>query len=86
MLTIAVYKKMTHIYNHPLSYYHGSAPANVSGYINHCNANGSDCRRQASEASYMWFDELHPSQRTDEILAQSFIDVVRGQSRWARYW
>ncbi|KAJ5807950.1 hypothetical protein N7474_009219 [Penicillium riverlandense] len=77
---------LTDIYNNPESYSTGSAPLNVTGYDNHCNLSGADCTRLPSSNSFMWFDELHPSQRTDQIIAKNFIDVVKGRSEWATYW
>lgn len=35
---------------------------------------------------FLWFDELHPSQRTDEIIAHEFLGIVRGGSRYVTYW
>ncbi|KAJ9307570.1 CAZyme family CE16 [Paecilomyces variotii] len=81
-----MYGLISDIYNNPTAYLNGSAPANVTGYINHCNINGTDCTRMPSPDSYLWFDELHPSQRTDQIIAENFIEVVRGKSKWATYW
>jgi hypothetical protein len=45
------------------------APANVTGYYYYCDISGSVCT--ASEdplSSFLWYDELHPSERTGELL------------------
>lgn len=34
----------------------------------------------------MWYDELHPSEQTDRVLAREFVDAVSGQSNWTTYW
>ena len=69
-------------------YLNGSAPLNVTGYENHCNSNGTDCVDvgASSPDSFLWYDILHPSEQTDRIIAQNFVDVVKGESQWATYW
>ncbi|KLJ10305.1 hypothetical protein EMPG_14315 [Blastomyces silverae] len=74
---------MTHIYNNPDEYL--AAPANVTGYNNHCNLDMSECQRLENPESFMWFDYSHPSQRTEQIIGEQFLDVVRGESKWAMY-
>lgn len=34
----------------------------------------------------MWYDELHPSERTDQVIAKEFAKVVKGLSSYATYW
>lgn len=75
---------MTHIYNNPTDYF--KAPANVTGYINHCNLDKTECHRMDNPESFMWFDYSHPSQRTEQIIAEAFVEVVKGRSKWATYW
>ncbi|RAL01420.1 SGNH/GDSL hydrolase family protein [Aspergillus ibericus CBS 121593] len=74
------------IYHHPSGYLNGSAPANVTGYEHHCNVAGTECQTLPSPDSFLWYDQLHPSERTDQIIAEEFVKVVRGESRWATYW
>ncbi|KAF2235564.1 carbohydrate esterase family 16 protein [Viridothelium virens] len=83
-----VYSLMNDIWNNPQTYLNGSAPLNVTGYENHCNANNTDCVDigASSPDSFMWYDILHPSEQTDRIIAQNFVDVVRGESQFATYW
>jgi hypothetical protein len=33
----------------------------------------------------MWYDELHPSEQTNRIVAREFVNVVGGQSVYASY-
>jgi hypothetical protein len=34
----------------------------------------------------MWYDTLHPSEQTDKFIAEEFVQVVKGKSKWATYW
>ncbi|RAH76820.1 hypothetical protein BO86DRAFT_451402 [Aspergillus japonicus CBS 114.51] len=81
-----VYSLISEIYYNPTQYLNGTAPANVTGFEYHCNINGTDCIRSDSPDSFLWFDQLHPSARTDQIIAEEFIKVVSGKSRFAEYW
>ncbi|KAI0151168.1 acetyl esterase [Pestalotiopsis sp. NC0098] len=63
------------------------APANVTGYYYHCAVDGSNCTKsENSLSSFLWYDELHPSERTDEIIADEFVKLVSGNSSYATYW
>ncbi|KAL4946037.1 hypothetical protein BDV06DRAFT_168252 [Aspergillus oleicola] len=78
------YGLISEIYVHPDDYL--DAPANVTGYVRHCDESG-DCERLPNEHSFLWFDELHPSERADEIIGREFVNLVTGNnSRWATYW
>ncbi|KAL2361203.1 hypothetical protein RJZ56_005929 [Blastomyces dermatitidis] len=74
---------MTHLYNHPYEYL--AALANVTGYNYHCNLDMSECQGLGNPESFMWFDYSHPSQRTEQIIGEQFLDVVSGESKWAVY-
>lgn len=74
------------IHNNPAQYLNGSAPLNVTGYDQHCNLTGGDCTRSNNPDSFLWFDELHPSEQTERVVARTFVDVVKGVSPWATYW
>ncbi|KAK5133805.1 hypothetical protein LTR08_007235 [Meristemomyces frigidus] len=78
--------QMTDIIHNPSEYLNGTAPLNVTGFVHHCNTTGGDCVANASPDSFMWYDELHPSEQTQRIVARNFVDVVRGASKWASYW
>ncbi|KAK7974378.1 hypothetical protein PG989_016226 [Apiospora arundinis] len=80
-----VHQLMNDIRNEPERYL--DAPANVTGVYHTCAVNGSDCKNsQNSLSSFMWYDELHPSERTDEIIGKEFVTVVGGNSSYATYW
>ncbi|PYH95491.1 GDSL lipase/acylhydrolase family protein [Aspergillus ellipticus CBS 707.79] len=79
-----MYGLISEIYNNPSEYL--DAPANVTGYDYHCTINATDCENLPDLQSYLWFDQLHPSVRTDQIIAREFIKVVHGESRFATYW
>lgn len=81
-----VNKLVTDIYNNPDEYL--ASPANVTGQYHLCNVNGTDCTSQSDIGltHFLWYDELHPSQTTDEIIAHEFVNVVQGSSKYATYW
>jgi hypothetical protein len=75
------------IYHNPTAYL--AAPANVTGQYSFCDAaTGSICTSQSDIglSHFLWFDELHPSQTTDEAIAHEFARVVKGTSQYATYW
>ena len=74
------------IYNNPTNYLNGSAPANVTGYVHHCDINGANCADQPSPDSFLWYDELHPSEQTDRIIAREFVNLLSGNSTYATYY
>ena len=78
--------QFNNMYNNPGAYLNGSAPLNVTSYINQCNINGTACARAASPDSYLWYDALHPSEQADRNVASEFVKVVNGQSQYATYW
>jgi phospholipase/lecithinase/hemolysin len=78
---------MTHIINNPAGYL--DSPANVTGQYHLCDvATGSNCPSQSEIglSHFFWYDELHPSQQTDEAIAHEFVNVVKGTSQYATYW
>lgn len=78
--------QMTDIHNNPSAYLNGTAPLNVDGYVNHCNTTGGDCVASTSPDSFLWYDELHPSEQAERVIAREFVNVVEGDSQWATYW
>jgi len=77
---------LTDIYNNPSAYLNGTAPLDVTSYSHKCNTSGADCVASTTPDSFMWYDELHPSEQTERVLARTFVDVVKGNSKWATYW
>jgi len=76
------------IYYNPTKYL--TSPANVTGQYYLCDvATGSICaptKPGTTLNQFLWYDELHPTQRTDQIIAQEFAKVVKGTSYYASYW
>ncbi|RDW74437.1 SGNH/GDSL hydrolase family protein [Aspergillus mulundensis] len=79
-----MYGLVWEVYHNPNQYF--DPPANVTGYVKHCNKTTGHCERLPNEHSFLWFDELHPSERTDQIVGQEFVNVVAGNSSFANYW
>lgn len=79
-----VHSLMSDIWSSPSLYLNGTEPLNVTGYITQCAK--STCASLPSRDSYMWYDELHPSEQTDRIIAQEFVNVVKGEGKWSKYW
>lgn len=77
-----VNRLLTDIYENPEGYL--EAPANVTGFYHHCEPlNNSICTNEPNSLdSFLWYDELHPSQRADEVIAREFIGVVGGNSSY----
>jgi phospholipase/lecithinase/hemolysin len=34
----------------------------------------------------MWWDDLHPSEQTQRVIAREFVSVIEGKSQYASYW
>ncbi|KAJ4491124.1 carbohydrate esterase family 16 protein [Lentinula edodes] len=81
------------MFDNPSQYLNGTAPLNVTGCINSCVfqvnepdsgvctlVNGTD------RDSYLWYDELHPSEQADRIVARERALVMEGKtSKWATW-
>jgi phospholipase/lecithinase/hemolysin len=78
-----IYSQMTDIWANPSQYLNGTAPYNVTSSVYRC---GSPCAPNAVRDSYLWYDDLHPSEQTDRIIAREFVNLVKGKSKWAKYW
>jgi phospholipase/lecithinase/hemolysin len=80
-----VHSLITYLYNNPTEFF--ASPANVTGQYTLCDLTGANCMNSdLSLDHFLWYDELHPSQRTDEIIAAEFVKVVDGTSEYATYW
>ncbi|KAF2180498.1 carbohydrate esterase family 16 protein [Zopfia rhizophila CBS 207.26] len=77
---------ITDIWTNPKEYLNGTAPPNVTGVINQCDTQGNNCKEASSKDSYLWYDELHPSEQADRVIAREFVGVLGGRSKWAKYW
>ena len=82
-----VHSLITDIYNNPAGYL--ASPAYVTKQYYLCDvATGTICTSQSDIglSHFLWYDELHPSQQTDEAIAHEFTKVVKGNSKYATYW
>ncbi|KAI8957298.1 carbohydrate esterase family 16 protein [Daldinia sp. FL1419] len=77
-----VHQLFLDIYNNPSEYL--DAPANPSAPYHGCPLTASgDTNCTTSEnslSSFLWYDELHPSSKTDEIIAAEFLKLLNGTS------
>jgi hypothetical protein len=77
-------QKFLDIWNRPAEYLNGTAPLNTTGFVTACA--DSWCPDKSDWDSFLWYDELHPSEQAGRIVAEEFIKVVEGGSRWVTYW
>jgi phospholipase/lecithinase/hemolysin len=85
----------TDMFAHPARYLNGTAPLNVTGAVHACvfnlNESTSDtgsCTDATGSAkdSFLWFDELHPSEQADRIVAQNIAQVMEGRANEWTTW
>jgi hypothetical protein len=74
--------QITDIYNNPSQYLNGSAPLNVTGFA----SSDMKAANTTDKDSFLWYDELHPGEQADRVIAREFLGVVAGDSKWATYW
>jgi phospholipase/lecithinase/hemolysin len=79
------FRQFRDFYNNPSRYFNGTAPANVTGFIHHCDIHRGNCVNQPSPDSYMWYDELHLSEQTARSIASEYLNVIKGKSKYATY-
>ncbi|KAK7680179.1 hypothetical protein QCA50_016688 [Cerrena zonata] len=75
------------MFDHPANYLNGTAPLNVTGSISSCPV-GAPCTLVSGtdRDSYLWYDELHPSEQADRQLARQIVDAVQhGSRRWTTW-
>ncbi|GAV99626.1 carbohydrate esterase family 16 protein [Lentinula edodes] len=82
------YEFFEKMYNNPTQYFNGSIPANVTGHCHQCpdpddytKCGIGDCT-PAERDSYMWWDELHPSEQTGRNLAAEILKKIEGNSQY----
>ncbi|KIJ22627.1 carbohydrate esterase family 16 protein, partial [Sphaerobolus stellatus SS14] len=80
------------MFAHPQLYLNGTAPLNVTGAVNSCvfdlNSNNNTCTVAQGTArdSFLWFDELHPSEQADRVVARQVADVIQGEkNKWVTW-
>ncbi|KAJ3783564.1 hypothetical protein GGU10DRAFT_50743 [Lentinula aff. detonsa] len=77
----------------PSQYLNGTAPLNVTGCINSCvfqvnepDSGACTLVNGTDRDSYLWYDELHPSEQADRIVAREMALVMEGKaSKWATW-
>ncbi|KAJ7157943.1 GDSL lipase/esterase [Mycena crocata] len=76
------------MYNEPTRWFNGSIPANMTGHCHQCpdpddfmQCGVGDCTI-AERDSYMWWDELHPSEQTGRNLAREMSKKLAGTSKY----
>ena len=72
------------IYTNPTKYLNGTAAPNVTSSVLQCFSDNT-CIKSTSPDSFEWYDELHPSEQSDRIVAREFLNVVAGNSSYATY-
>ncbi|KAK5054661.1 hypothetical protein LTR84_001553 [Exophiala bonariae] len=87
------YSLVSDIYDDPGRYLNGTGVEaggeSVWGYENHCTVDQSECVKQQNGSNpdaFLWYDELHPSEQADRIIAQNFVEVLDGTSKYATYY
>jgi len=85
----------TDILDNPQDHLNGTVPFNTTGAIHACvfqpnedTSDTGDCTDTFGSAadSYVWFDELHPSQQSDRVVAREIANVLEGKgSKWATW-
>ncbi|OCH95459.1 GDSL lipase/acylhydrolase [Obba rivulosa] len=80
---------------HPASYLNGTAPLNVTGCIRSCvfkinesTADTGDCTiaEGTDRDSFLWYDELHPSEQADRVVAREIAAAINRQSSQWTTW
>ncbi|KAK7685016.1 hypothetical protein QCA50_011851 [Cerrena zonata] len=80
---------------HPQLYLNGTVPLNVTGASHSCvfelnesTSSGGVCTDNVGPAadSFLWFDELHPSEQADRVVAREVAATIRRESsKWATW-
>ncbi|KAF7419653.1 hypothetical protein PC9H_002245 [Pleurotus ostreatus] len=82
------------MFDHPSLYLNGTAPLNVKGASNTCvfpldGTPGTPvCTATlgTDRDSFLWADELHPSEQADRIVAREIASVIRGKAnKWTTW-
>ncbi|KAJ4164693.1 hypothetical protein LMH87_006355 [Akanthomyces muscarius] len=60
-----------------------SSPQNVTSSYKTCDADSKCKYSSLSESSFLWYDMLHPSERTMRVVAKEFVSAIGGTSKYA---
>lgn len=87
------YALFSDIYHAPELYLDGNAkPVDVRGWIEHCDevdGEVANCVHEhggTANDSFMWMDELHPSEQVHLVLAREVVETLKGRGAYATYW
>ncbi|RPB16756.1 hypothetical protein P167DRAFT_556450 [Morchella conica CCBAS932] len=82
------YGLLTDIRINPANYLNGSLPLNVTGFNLHCVLDGPcTTYRPNDRDSFLWYDELHPSEQVGRIVAREFSKFVQKKfTEWMTVW
>ncbi|EJD42604.1 hypothetical protein AURDEDRAFT_199615 [Auricularia subglabra TFB-10046 SS5] len=83
----------TDMHRHPARYFNGTAPLNVTGSISACVFQANDDMDTASYSTatgtdadnFLWFDQLHPSEQADRMVAEAVAAAMKGSTRWTTW-
>ncbi|KAI5119097.1 hypothetical protein M0805_004868 [Coniferiporia weirii] len=85
----------TDIIAHPASYLNGTAPLSVVDPIDMCVYQLGDTTGVTANCtvatgtdrdSYLWYDELHPSEQTDRVIARQITNaILRTSEKWTTW-
>ncbi|CAJ2503562.1 Uu.00g109560.m01.CDS01 [Anthostomella pinea] len=83
-----VHQLLSDIIDEPSKYL--NALANVTGYYYQCPwplPDYSLCKNSEDPlSSFLWYDELHPSEKTDQIIAAEFVNLLHGNSTYGTHY
>ncbi|KAF8182925.1 GDSL lipase/esterase [Pholiota molesta] len=89
------YSLFADMFVHPQLYLNGTAPLNVTGAVQACvfqlNEAVSDpgvctIAQGTDRDSFLWFDELHPSEQADRIVAREIAQAIEGRANQWTTW
>lgn len=74
-------------YHTPAKFLTGKAPYNVTGWTNHCSLDWQ-CKQFQPERkdSFFWFDELHPSEAAERVVANEFVKLLTGKTSYGQWY
>ncbi|VUC31421.1 unnamed protein product [Clonostachys rosea] len=76
---------ISNMWHNPGTYLNGTTELNVTGSYLGCMESGCYYSNPHPD-SFLWYDELHPSEQANRWFAKEFIEVVKGNSKMAKYW
>ncbi|KAH7107143.1 hypothetical protein BKA62DRAFT_765694 [Auriculariales sp. MPI-PUGE-AT-0066] len=70
------------IINSPADYLNGTVPLDVTSTVVDCRSTGG-CGNDSDRDSFLWNDDLHPSEQTNRVVAREMAAVISGgSSQW----